>query len=310
MEFEFSRRRVMGQLIGAACALKVSPAIAQSSTTLAKRESQYATTFVVRDGKYLTMRFGINKCLFTESRYNPADPAELPIPYTQYMTVALAYTSKAARIVEVGMGGGRLASYIHDHVPEAQVTCVELDPGVVDLAKSHFGVKPGPRFELVTRDGRVYMASSKGNYDIILVDAYQGTLVPFHLVTKEFFTILKRKLAPGGAVAQNISPKVLDFHRIVATARSVFDHVDLFRVADRNNWVLVAYDGVLRTDALLAARAQQLEDANKLRYSIKDMIPGRYQDAKTNKEGAQPFTDDFAPVGYSDYDRQCRIGDS
>jgi hypothetical protein len=25
---------------------------------------------------------------------------------------------------------------------------------------------------------------------------------------------------------------------------------------------------------------------------------------------ASPFTDDFAPVGYSDYDRRCRAGEA
>jgi spermidine synthase len=306
MKFVLSRRRAIGQLLGVACAAQVSPAFAQVAGEVARRESQYATTYVVREGKYLTMRFGINQCIFTESRYNPADPAELPIVYTQYMTAALAYVAKPSRVVEIGMGGGRLASYVHDFVPSTHITCLELDPGVVDLAKRYFGVKPGPRLELVNRDGRVYMASTKRSFDIIMVDAYQGTLVPFHLVTREFFTILKRKLAPGGVVAQNISPTVLDLHRIAATARAIFDHVDLFPA--RNNWVLMAYDGPVRTDAQLIARAGALQEAHGLRYPLKPMIAERYEDARTGKDDARPFTDDFAPVGYSDYDRKCRVG--
>ena len=301
----FSRRRILGQLGGVAFAAIATPAFARTTDVIARRESQYATTLIVRDGKYLTMRFGINKCIFTESRYNPSDPSELPIPYTQVMTVALAYTS-GSRIAEIGMGGGRLATYIHDYMTESRVTCVELDPGVIDLAKRYFDVKPGPRMELVTRDGRVYMASTKRNFDVILVDAYQGTLVPFHLVTQEFFRILKRKLTPGGVVAQNISPKVLDFHRMVATARTVFDHVDLYRA--HKNWVLVAYDGPFKSDALLNLRAQQIQDSYSLRYPLSDMIADRYADATTNKDDVPAFTDDFAPVGYMDYDRKCRAG--
>ena len=158
------------------------------------------------------------------------------------------------------------------------------------------------------RDGRVYMASTKQSFDVILVDAYQGTLVPFHLVTREFFQVLQRKLAPGGVVAQNISPKVLDFHRMVATARTVFDHVDLYPA--NGNWVLIAYDGPVKTDAQLNARAREIEEGRSLRYSLKDMLSERRADAKTNHDDAPPFTDDFAPVGYTDYDRKCRVGAS
>lgn len=157
------------------------------------------------------------------------------------MTVALAYASSLGRMVEIGLGGGRMATYIHDHVPQTKLTCVELDPGVIDLAQLHFDVKPGPRLELVTGDGRIYMARAKEKFDVILADAYQGTYVPFHLVTREFYAILKKKLAPGGVVAQNIAPSVLSMPRMVATARAVFANVDLYRAG--TSYVLVAHEG-------------------------------------------------------------------
>lgn len=271
--------------------------------SVARRESQYATTYVDRDGKYLTMRFGVNRCLFTESRYNPRDPAELPLVYTRYMTVALAYAARAARIVDVGLGGGRIASYLHDFVPDARVTCVELDPAVVELAQRYFGVQPGPRLELVTGDGRVYLARARESFDVILLDAYQGTLVPFHLVTREFFAILKRRLSPGGVVAQNIVPRVLDLDRMVATARAEFANVDLYRAG--GNWVLIAYDGAARSDAELKARARALQGAHSLRYPLDALLAVRRTNAAARGE---PFTDDFAPVGYGDYERRCRAG--
>lgn len=305
MRPRISRRTFSNGLLAASIAAALPTAWAQASRYggIARRESQYATTYVDRDGRYLTMRFGVNQCLFTESRYNPQDPAELPIVYTRYMTLALAYAAGAARVVDIGMGGGRIASYIHDFVPQARVTCVELDPGVVELAQRYFGMRPGPRLELVTSDGRIYMARATERFDIILVDAYQGTLVPFHLVTREFYGILQRRLAPGGVVAQNIMTKVLDLNRMVATARAVFSNVDLYRAG--GNWVLIAHDGPPKSDAELRARAQQLQEAHALRYPLDDMLTARRADVPAR---AEPFTDDFAPVGYMSYDRRCRAG--
>lgn len=308
MPHSLSRRALAGGLLAALGASVSSPVLAQASNygRIARRESQYATTYIDREGPYVAMRFGINDCLYTESLYNPNDQTELPVTYTQFMTVVLAYTAQARNIIEIGLGGGRIATYLHDFLPRTTVTCVELDPGVVELAQRHFGVRQGPRLRIVTRDGRVHMSRENTRYDIIMVDAYQGTMVPFHLVTQEFYTILKRRLQPGGAVAQNISPDVLDLNRMVATARAVFANVDLYR-AD-GNWVLVAYDGPAKTNEQLNARAAALQTAHRLRYPLATMLRGRVANAGANAGQARPFTDDFAPVGYRDLDRRCRTG--
>lgn len=307
MPHSLNRRALAGGLLAAFGVAASSPAWGQASAygRIARRESQYATTFIDRDGPYIAMRFGINDCLYEESLYNPADPAELPVTYTQYMTVALAYTPRAINIAEIGLGGGRIASYVHDFVTPSHVTCVELDPGVVELAQRHFGVRQDDRLRIVTRDGRVFMNTDRGAYDIIFVDAYQGTLVPFHLVTQEFYRILKRRLGPGGVVAQNISPDVLDLNRMVATAKSVFANCDLYRGG--GNWVLIAYDGPPKTTAQLDLRAGQMQNAYHLRYPLSPMVHVRRANVAV-AQGARPFTDDFAPVGYRDLDRRCRSG--
>lgn len=300
-------RRALAAGLIAACGAGASAggsAWAQASRygRIDRRESQYATTYIDRQGPYIAMTFGINECLFTESLYNPDDPAELPVTYTRFMTTALAYTARAERILEIGLGGGRTAMYLHDFLPRANVTCVELDPGVIALAQRHFGVRQGPRLRIVQRDGRIFANRDRARYDIILVDAYQGTLVPFHLVTREFFTILKNRLEPGGVVAQNISPDVLNPDNMVATVRAVFDHADLYRAG--GNFVLIAYDGPAKTVAQLSARATALQDAYRLRYPLAPMLSGRRADVTA--ANARVYTDDFAPVGYQDRDRECR----
>lgn len=284
---------------------ETAAAQATSYGTLARRESQYATTYVdpYANG-LLAMTFGINDCLFVESLYNPNDRSELPVVYTRYMTVALAYAAQARKVLEIGLGGGRLASYLHDYVAGLDMTCAELDPGVVELAQDYFGVTQGPRLRIVPQDGRIFARRTRDVYDIILVDAYQGTLVPFHLVTKEFFQIVKSKLAPGGVAAQNISPDVLNRDDMIATVASVFDNTEIYRAS--HNWVLIAYDGPAKGSQELAARANELHGSNTLRYSLNSML--RERAIVAPPRGARIYTDDFAPVGYQDRDRQCRAG--
>jgi hypothetical protein len=72
------------------------------------------------------------------------------------------------------------------------------------------------------------------------------------------------------------------------------------------NQVLVAYDGPAKTQAQLTQRATALQQAHRLRYPLAPMIAARRANATST---ARVYTDDFAPVGYHDRDRQCRAGD-
>lgn len=295
------RRRALATGLAALTGLAVSglavrSAFAQASRygRIARRESQYNTIFIDRDGPYIAMRFGVNEYLFTESLYNPADPTELPVTYTRYLTAALAYAAGASNILEIGLGGGRTASYLHDFVPGATITCAELDPEVIAFARQYFDVRPGPRLQLVERDGRIFTRATRDRYDVIIVDAYRGTFVPFHLTTREFFQGVKRKLAPGGVMAQNISPDVLSEPDITATLKAVFDHVDRYQA--EGNVVLMAYDGPAKTQAQLNARAAAVRTSRPLRYSLPQMIAQRRADIPAGR--GRVLTDDFAPVEY------------
>jgi spermidine synthase len=296
MAVKFDRRWVATGLLSACGAAFAPKALAQGQTvgSIARRESQYNTIFIDPEGPYISMRFGINNRIFTESLYNPRDQLELPVIYTRFMTVAMAYAQGQGKIMEIGLGGGRTASYLHDFVHDAQVTVAELDPEVIALAQQYFGVRPDARLRLVERDGRIFARTAPDHYDVILVDAYRGTFVPFHLTTREFYTIIKGKLAPNGAVAQNIDPETLNEADITTTMKAVFQHVD--RYAADGNVVLVAYNGAPKTNAQLQARANALQSAYHLRYPLGPMLSQRRGDV--HPAGGRVLTDDFAPVEY------------
>ena len=65
--------------------------------------------------------------------------------------------------------------------------------------------------------------------------------MPFHLLTKEFYQIVKDHLAEGGVVAQNVEPSTMLFDSAVKTINAVFPQLDFYR-AD-GNIVTVAYAG-------------------------------------------------------------------
>ncbi len=287
-------------VLGAGSLLARTPEAAAQVTTrnlIERRESQYNTIYVVRQGAVVTMMFGVNEQLFSESAYDAADPGRLVFAYTQMMMAGLAYPVQPRTMLEIGLGGGRMASYIRDGMPDATITCVELDPAVIELARAHFALREDSRLRVVQGDGRIYLDRSRDAYDMIKLDAYRGTFVPFHLTTREFYQLCRRRLKPGGCVTQNIAPDTLLYDAAIATMKSVFANVDEYWTgADLSvsSVIAVAYDGPRRTARQLATTAQALQTRYSFRHPLPDIVARRRQ--KPLPVGGQVLTDDFAPV--------------
>ena len=124
----------------------------------------------------------------------------------------------------------------------------------------------------VVADGRSFLMRDNDRWDIILIDAYRGPFVPFHLLTKEFYTLVKSRLAPGGVVVQNIEPSTMLFDSATATLNSVFPSVDLYDGG--GNVVAVGYDGPSMRQADLMARAAAMQSRYNLRYDLRTIVAG------------------------------------
>ena len=294
-----SRRKAAARLAAATIVLvaaSAAPAVARD--LIESKESLYNNIYVFREGAYVSMTFGYNRDIYTESVYNTADALDLPVAYTRYMTETLAYAGKVKSILEIGFGGGRTAWYLHRSLPGVSVTSVELDPGVIELARKYFGIQDEPGFQLVNKDGRLFLNGTSERYDIILIDAYRGPFVPFHLLTREFYELAKSRLAEGGVIAQNVEPTTMLFDAAVKTINAVFPNIDFYR-AD-GNVVTVAYDGPARDKGALGLLAAERQAALHPRYDLTRMLADRLPltsgGAAELDPNAKILTDDFAPV--------------
>jgi spermidine synthase len=287
------RAFALGLPMAAAALALPAPARAQVAGQVEVVESQYSTIYVSRSGQMYSMVFGINQKLFTESLYNAANPRELPVDYTRFMTAAVAYPPAVNNVLEIGLGGGRTAEYLHHHMADTRFTCVELDKAVIMLAKKYFGFQEDARLRAVEEDGRRFFARDRGRYDIIMVDAYRGTFVPFHLLTREYFTIVKSRLTPGGVVAQNIEPCTMLYPAAINTLKAVFDNVEIYEAS--GNVVAIAYDGPLKTPEQLGARAAELQRRHGFYHPLNELMRGR-KIVRRPMPGGQVLVDDFAPA--------------
>jgi spermidine synthase len=261
---------------------------------LAAVESEYNNIYVYREGPFVTMQFGLNDKLYTESKMVVGDELELPVPYTRLMTLGSVYADRMDDILMIGLGGGRTSWYLHRHLPSSSIEAVELDPAVVSLAKEYFSIQEEAGYQVTEGDGRLYLSRSDDTFDIVLVDAYRGPFVPFHLLTQQFYELVESRINDGGCVVQNIDPDSMVFDSAIATVSAVFDHVDLYKAM--GNMVAVAYNGEKAELEQLRERAQALQEEYGFHHSLPELL--KFFALIPLSPDAQVLTDDFAPVNY------------
>ena len=141
-------------------------------------------------------------------------------------------------------------------------------------------------------DARPFLqAADDEKYDLIFIDAYRQPYVPFYLATREFFRLVRSRLAPGGIVALNVSTVPGD-HRlateIAGTLATEFPQVVTWQALTFNQFVVGLSapqpPSVLRA-RLATAPPNLLPDTALFARDLRAATPAQ-----------TPWTDDRAPV--------------
>jgi spermidine synthase len=264
---------------------------------IAHVETEYNDIYISKRRAELTMSFQLKGWDYTESVTNLKDPDDLPLKYTRNMTLGVIYPQEVQRVLMIGLGGGSISTYLGRHVPELPIDTVEIDPGVITAAKTYFGIRETEKVRYLEGDGRVFLNRRKGAYDLMLVDAFHGGYVPFHLLTKEFYELIKQRLTRNGAAAFNIHDGTKLYASTLTTLASVFASVHLYPSGEGEVIAIVTASPAPDTE-MLASRAAALQERHKFRFGLPQLIERR-SDRKPSQKG-ELLTDDFAPVNLYD----------
>jgi spermidine synthase len=183
-------------------------------------------------------------------------------------------------------------------MPQAAVTTVEIDPGVITAARTYFGLRENDRMRYLAGDGRVFLNRNSELYDLILLDAYRGGYVPFHLLTREFYSLAKQRLAPGGAAAFNVHDGSKLYASTVKTLGEVFTALDLYPTGRGE---VIAVGSAAPVDVhTLQRRAAALQKEHGFRFALPDILQSRLEKPQSQATNGDIITDDFAPADVYD----------
>jgi spermidine synthase len=197
---------------------------------------------------------------------------------------------RAERILVIGLASGISTGSVTLHETATTIDVVEIEPAIV--AASHefdrYNHHPldDPRVRLHINDGRNHLLlAAEGTYDLVSSEPSNPWLSGVsNLFTREFFTLGKRKLAPGGVWAQwvqtySMSPD--DLRSLLATFADVYANVRLFRV-DESDLIMIGSDRALPTEAASLGETFRhpgpiTEDLKTIGFTRVEDILGIYQ---------------------------------
>jgi hypothetical protein len=120
------------------------------------------------------------------------------------------------RVGIIGLGAGTLAAY---GMPGDAFRFYEINPQVIELAKSHFTFLSDSKatIGIAQGDARLSLERETGPlYDVFIADAFSGDAIPVHLLTKEAFRLYLTHMRPDGILAVHVSNQYLDLAPVVA----------------------------------------------------------------------------------------------
>lgn len=139
-----------------------------------------------------------------QSGMYPDRPNELAFWYTRQLDKVVEVAPKRQHILVLGGGALTLPRHLAQKYPHSHIDVVEIDPQLAGIARQYFNYRDPANVRLIFQDARTYVNQSTRQYDIILVDVYGDSHVPFSLMTRQYGDQLRRLLNPDGLVAVNM----------------------------------------------------------------------------------------------------------
>uniref|UniRef100_A0A1I8F0K7 Methyltransferase domain-containing protein n=1 Tax=Wuchereria bancrofti TaxID=6293 RepID=A0A1I8F0K7_WUCBA len=150
----------------------------------------------------------------------PLNHSKILIPYIQAMAAApfaleaiqLEKNGKIWNILEIGLGTGILNSFLHNIFSSMNITAIELERGMYEIAKKYFGLIEDNYQRVIIEDGIQYLQriSNEPKYDVIFIDACYDRIIADVICPVETFMleqnlkIVKKALTKNGIIVLSV----------------------------------------------------------------------------------------------------------
>jgi len=180
-------------------------------------------------------------------------------------------------ILVLGGGAFTLPQYFSERLPDAKIDVVEIDPELETISQQYFGYRNPSNVDEIFTDGRTYVNQTDRKYDVIIVDVYGDSSIPFTFMTKEYGEAISKILTKDGVIIANI------IGGEIGKCRGALGAVD---AAYRSQFPYALYTN---ESGKPEARANYIVMYSKQELTVEGMTT-------LPKVGSELYTDNFAPA--------------
>jgi len=197
-------------------------------------------------------------------------PYELELAYSRGMMMFLLFMKQPKDLLMIGLGGGSVAKYVHHFLPEMKTRVVEINPRIIQVARSHFYLPDDDeKLEVIEGDGVAYLQENSNTADVLLLDIFDSQGVPPEMYNQAFFDTCEASLRLDGMMAVNLwgSDKNFDIY-LQRIEQSFHDRVLVLRTGRPGNIVVFGFKRPPRDLrwSTLRVRAKALQENHKIEF--------------------------------------------
>ena len=176
-----------------------------------------------------------------QSSMSLAHPNDLILDYTKAMMSFLLFHVRVHSVACIGLGGGSIPKFIRKMLPEINICVVENSQQVINVARQYFFLPENDeRLSVVYADGMTWIDSA-GEYDVIMLDAFDGSGVPTGFTGDGFIRKIKNRLTYQGIYIQNLWSNDPQLKSRIKQIETTFDQIALIPTPKGGNIVALAF---------------------------------------------------------------------
>jgi spermidine synthase len=235
--------------------------------------SKFGTILVFDEGAYRC--FSFNKLRVVQSCVHRRRSLDFRYEYVRLMFVGSVMTKSVKRAAVLGLGGAALPRLLSAYHPAAAIDVVEIDPGVVRMAKRYFRYQPSGRTRIHVEDAADFVyrsAKGKARYDLIMFDCFGPDFIPKNLLTERFIRTMGDLLARGGVLAVNVWGGHRKYRAIVRLYGRLFPHLWIVKGKSGNHVLLASHRPAFASMSALVERARRFDRDRKPVFSVRAQL--------------------------------------
>mgnify|MGYP003119732809 CR=1 FL=1 len=150
---------------------------------------------------------------------------------------------KVNSVLLLGLGGGSVIQTLRDDFNyKKQITAVDIDPVIIDIAITEFGLESNSELKIICQDALQYVNQNTQQFDLIIVDLFIDITVPKQFLELSFWEDIIKLKSSNGVILFNGSlekEKSQNLKKVIVFLKSKVYKVEVYDKINRVNTLVI-----------------------------------------------------------------------